>query len=91
MPTPTVSFQLSPTTLVSSAKRLLRTSDGDTPVVEQPIRMVSCDTPEESGYAGWPEKAQPKLDERRARLTGKYYPDIPDTFSTLRSHGCVER
>ena len=29
-------------------RRLVRSSDGDTTVIEQPIRMVSCDTPEKS-------------------------------------------
>jgi len=40
---------------------LLRVSDGDTPVTDQPIRMVSCDTPEKAGYAGRPEVSQPNL------------------------------
>lgn len=43
-------------------------SDGDTPKIEQPIRMVSIDTPEKSGYAGKPPTAQPKLDRCRQRL-----------------------
>jgi endonuclease YncB( thermonuclease family) len=29
--------------------RPLRTSDGDTPVIDQPVRMVSVDTPEKPG------------------------------------------
>ncbi len=58
--------------------KLIRTSDGDTPVIEQPIRMVSCDTPEKSGYAGKPEKSQPKLDLCRERLEDGFYPEIPD-------------
>lgn len=56
---------------------LLRVSDGDTPVTDQPIRMVSCDTPEKAGYAGRPEVSQPKLDKCKQRLTDGFYGDIP--------------
>ncbi|UVS69852.1 thermonuclease family protein [Nitrososphaera viennensis] len=52
---------------------MYRVSDGDTPVVEQPVRMVSCDTPEKAGYAGKPETSQPKLEKCRQRLVGEYY------------------
>jgi len=58
-------------------RKLSRTSDGDTPVIEQPIRMVSCDTPEKAGYAGKPETSQPKLDECRQRLRSDYYDALP--------------
>ncbi|WP_067490055.1 hypothetical protein [Actinomadura hibisca] len=65
-------------------RRLLRASDGDTPVVEQPVRMVSVDTPEKAGYAGAPPTAQTTLDRCRARLTdGTYEPLIP---VELREH-----
>jgi endonuclease YncB( thermonuclease family) len=58
--------------------RLLRTSDGDTPVIDQPVRMVSVDTPEKAGYAGKPSTAQPKLNRARARLVdGTYDGRIP--------------
>jgi endonuclease YncB( thermonuclease family) len=50
-------------------------SDGDTPVVEHPIRMVSCDTPEKAGYAGKPETSQPKLEVCRQRLVEDHYYD----------------
>jgi endonuclease YncB( thermonuclease family) len=56
---------------------LLRVSDGDTPVTDQPIRMVSCDTPEKAGYAGRPEVSQPKLDKCKQRLTDGFYNNIP--------------
>ncbi|MEU5877789.1 thermonuclease family protein [Spirillospora sp. NPDC047279] len=66
------------------ARRLIRTSDGDTPVVEQPIRMVSVDTPEKAGYAGLPATAQLKLDRTRTRLTdGTFDGLVPDG---LRDH-----
>lgn len=58
--------------------RLLRTSDGDTPVIDQPVRMVSVDTPEKAGYAGKPTTAQPKLNRTRERLLdGTYDGRIP--------------
>jgi endonuclease YncB( thermonuclease family) len=59
-------------------RNLLQISDGDTPVIQQPIRMVSCDTPEKAGYAGKPEKSQPKLDLCRSRLESGFYSDIPE-------------
>jgi endonuclease YncB( thermonuclease family) len=58
-------------------RQLFRASDGDTPVIEQPVRMVSCDTPEKSGYAGKPLVSQPKLDTCRQRLESNFYNAIP--------------
>ncbi len=46
-------------------------------MIEQPIRMVSCDTPEKAGYAGLPEVSQPKLDKCRDRLDSGYYKALP--------------
>lgn len=73
MPTPTVNFPAVGTSRPATRKTLHRTSDGDTPVIEQPIRMVSCDTPEKAGYAGKPEMSQPRLNGCRARLEGAFY------------------
>lgn len=56
-----------------SAKKLIRTSDGDTPQIEQPVRMVSCDTPEKSGYSGGIEKSQELLDVTKKRLQNGFY------------------
>ncbi len=61
----------------AAPRKLLRQSDGDTPLIEQPIRMVSCDTPEKAGYAGRAETAQAKLDVCRARLQGDFYAALP--------------
>jgi endonuclease YncB( thermonuclease family) len=61
------------TSLKASEKKLLRTSDGDTPQIEQPIRMVSCDTPEKSGYAGGPEICQSLLNKLADRLKNDFY------------------
>lgn len=58
--------------------RLFSISDGDTPSILQPVRMVSTDTPEKSHYAGRAEVAQPKLDACRQRLVDGFYPQIPD-------------
>ena len=70
-------FQFKRETRPAAARKLLRHSDGDTPVIEQPVRMVSCDTPEKAGYAGKPAVSQPKLDECRARLEGGFYGALP--------------
>lgn len=61
----------------ATPKKLIKTSDGDTPLIEQPIRMVSCDTPEKAPYAGKPEVSQPKLDKCKERLEGSFYNSIP--------------
>jgi endonuclease YncB( thermonuclease family) len=58
--------------------RLYHISDGDTPTILQPVRMVSIDTPEKAHYAGKPETAQPKLDRCRQLLLDGAYPEIPD-------------
>ncbi len=78
---PVVNFNLPPNTQKANPRKLVRTSDGDTPVIEQPIRMVSCDTPEKAGYAGNPTLSQPKLDTCRQRLQGGFYPQVPAALS----------
>ena len=70
-------YAFNPTTKKSAGHRLLRASDGDTLIVEQPIRMVSCDTPEKAHYAGAAPTAQPKLDLCRQRLQGGFYNALP--------------
>lgn len=47
-------------------------TDGDTPVIEQPIRMVSIDTPEKQ-YGGGKELGQEKLNACRERLHSGFY------------------
>jgi endonuclease YncB( thermonuclease family) len=47
--------------------RFVKVSDGDTPTVEMPIRMVSIDTPETS-YGGNPATAQAALERAETRL-----------------------
>jgi endonuclease YncB( thermonuclease family) len=70
-------YVFNPVTKKSAAHRLLRASDGDTLVVEQPVRMVSCDTPEKAQYAGAPPVAQPKLDRCKERLENGFYDALP--------------
>ncbi len=74
----TVAFNWSPESRSPAKRRLLRTSDGDTPYIEQPIRMVSCDTPEKEGYAGKPATAQVTLDKARERLESGFYDAVPE-------------
>lgn len=61
----------------AAPQRLFTVSDGDTPSILQPVRMVSTDTPEKAHYAGRPEVAQPKLDVCRQRLRDGFYPQLP--------------
>ena len=60
----------------TAARGLLKTSDGDTPQIRQPIRMLSCDTPEKE-YAGGPEKAQETLKKARDLLMSGAYNALP--------------
>ena len=76
----TVNFNFPREIRSAQPRRLVRSSDGDTTVIEQPIRMVSCDTPEKSGYAGKPEVSQPKLDRCRQRLQGGFYDELPQAL-----------
>jgi len=77
MPTPTVNFGYARMVRPAQPRKLSRVSDGDTPVIEQPIRMVSCDTPEKAGYAGKSEVSQAKLDKCRERLENGFYDKLP--------------
>ena len=54
-------------------------SDGDTPIIEQPIRMVSIDTPEKS-YGGAQELGQEKLNACRDRLSAGFYDGLIPNF-----------
>jgi endonuclease YncB( thermonuclease family) len=52
--------------------------DGDTIKIEQPIRMVSCDTPEKEKPYGTAATAQPKLDKAKQRLQNGFFPLLPN-------------
>lgn len=51
-------------------------ADGGTISIVQPIRMLSCDTPEKEGFAGRAETVQPHLDRCAGRLRGDFYAAI---------------
>ncbi|QIF01612.1 hypothetical protein [Roseimicrobium sp. ORNL1] len=64
--------------LPPQSRQMVSFADGDTISIVQPIRMLSCDTPEKEGFAGAAAIAQPKLDRCRTRLEGGFFPDIPN-------------
>jgi hypothetical protein len=72
-----VAFDFPRLTRPATPRQLANISDGDTPVIDQPVRMVSVDTPEKAGYAGLPATAQPKLDRTRTRLLDGTYDALP--------------
>lgn len=61
----------------ASDHQLLSVSDGDTPNIFMPVRMVSVDTPEKSTYAGAAPTAQATLDRCRTRLLDGTYDALP--------------
>jgi endonuclease YncB( thermonuclease family) len=73
-----VAFDFPRTIRPAQPRQLARISDGDTPVIDQPIRMVSVDTPEKQHYAGLPPTAQATLDRCRDRLQDGTYAALPD-------------
>jgi endonuclease YncB( thermonuclease family) len=72
-----VAFDFPRTTRPAQPRQLARTSDGDTPVIDQPVRMVSVDTPEKQHYAGLPPTAQTTLNRCRRRLQDGTYNALP--------------
>jgi endonuclease YncB( thermonuclease family) len=72
-----VAFDFPRTTRPAQPRQLARTSDGDTPVIDQPVRMVSVDTPEKQHYAGLPPTAQTTLNRCRRRLQDGTYNTLP--------------
>lgn len=84
MPT-TIDFNFHPQSRRPFQRALISVSDGDTPVIQQPIRAVSCDTPEKAGYAGAPPTAQAKLEICKGRLSDGFFGALPnDLRSYLR-------
>lgn len=70
-------YKLPPPSYNVSPKKDLGGPDGDTIKIEQPIRMVSCDTPEKEKPLGTPATAQPKLNKAKQRLKDGFFPSIP--------------
>lgn len=75
---PNVIFNFKPNSKKAVPRKLISVSDGDTPHIEQPVRAVSCDTPEKAAYAGAPPTAQPKLDRCRDRLENGFFDALPE-------------
>lgn len=73
MPIETINFSFERQIRRPQPRKLIRDSDGDTLVIEQPIRLVSCDTPEKAGYAGIAATAQTKLDRCALRLSNGFF------------------
>jgi hypothetical protein len=73
-----LSFDFEREIRLPAAQTLISVSDGDTPNIPQPVRMVSAER--KTHYAGRPEVAQLKLDACRQRLVNGFYPVIPDAL-----------
>lgn len=71
-------YKLPPPSFNVSPKKDLGGPDGDTIKIEQPIRMVSCDTPEKEKPYGTAATTQPKLDTAKQRLQSGFFPLIPN-------------
>jgi endonuclease YncB( thermonuclease family) len=72
-----INFNFKPKSTAADPRVLIGFSDGDTPIIQMPIRMVSCDTPEKDGYAGKPETAQKTLELAKQNLSNNFYSNIP--------------
>jgi len=70
---PTVHFPYERSSLKPAARILLSEIDGDTPFIQQPVRMASCDTPEKASRT----PAQPLLNACRERLQNGFYDALP--------------
>lgn len=79
----TVNFNYPRQIRPAKSRQFVQSLDGDTIVIAQPVRMVSCDTPENAKYAGNPIVSQPKLDKCRQRLQNGFYDEFPQS---LRSY-----
>jgi hypothetical protein len=75
-----VAFDVQRTQRRAQPRTLSRVPDGDTPVIDQPVRMVSVDTPEKAEYAGLPPTARAKLDRCRQRLQDGTYQALPENL-----------
>lgn len=66
--------------LAPQPRQMVSFADGDTISIVQPIRMLSCDTPEKEGFAGRAETVQPHLDACAARLRNGFYSAVPQAM-----------
>ncbi len=70
-------YKLPPPSFKVSPKKDIGGPDGDTIKIEQPVRLVSCDTPEKERPYGKAATAQPKLDQAKQRLKAGFFPLLP--------------
>jgi endonuclease YncB( thermonuclease family) len=70
-------YKLPPPSFNVSPKKDIGGPDGDTIKIEQPIRMVSCDTPEKEKPYGTAATAQPKLNIVKKRLQEGFFAALP--------------
>lgn len=70
-------YKLPPPSYNVSPKKDIGGPDGDTIKIEQPIRMVSCDTPEKEKPFGNATTTQPKLEKAKLHLQNGAFPLIP--------------
>jgi endonuclease YncB( thermonuclease family) len=70
-------YKLPPPSFNVSPKKDIGGPDGDTIKIEQPIRMVSCDTPEKEKPFGTAATAQPKLNIAKKRLQEGFFAALP--------------
>jgi endonuclease YncB( thermonuclease family) len=61
-------------------RQMVSFADGDTISIVQPIRMLSCDTPEKEGFAGTATTAQVTLDLCATRLRNGFYSAVPQAM-----------
>lgn len=80
MPQVTVTWK--PKTQVMGDYRFVRSTDGDTPFIELPVRMLSIDAPE-THFEGKPVDHEPRLVKLRERLKNNAFPALP---TELRDH-----
>lgn len=72
-----IKYTLPPPSFGVSPKKDIGAPDGDTIKIEQPLRMVSCDTPEKEKPFGGAATTQPKLNKVKQRLQSGFFPLIP--------------
>lgn len=72
-----LTYKLPPPSFNVSPKKDIGGPDGDTIKIEQPLRLVSCDTPEKEKPYGKAATAQPKLDITKQRLQSGFFPTLP--------------
>jgi len=70
-------YKLPPPSFNVSPKKDIGGPDGDTIKIEQPLRLVSCDTPEKEKPYGTAATTQPKLNKVKQRLQNGFFPLLP--------------